>query len=61
MPFEYHLNAGLNQSGIQTTILIQDQYGNSGPNTGHLKTGQVKVCYSDVSVIQMFFIQIPTE
>ena len=26
----------------------------------HLNTGQVKVCYSDVSVIQMFVIQIPT-
>ena len=28
--------------------------------TGHLNTGQVKVCYSDVSCIQMFVIQIPT-
>ena len=25
----------------------------------HLNTGKVKVCYSDVSVIQMFVIQIP--
>ena len=29
-------------------------------NTGHLNTRQVKVRYSDVSVIQMFVIQIPT-
>ena len=27
---------------------------------GHLNTGQVKVCYSDFSVIQMLVIQIPT-
>ena len=30
-------------------------------NNGHLNIGQVEVCYSDVSVIQMFIIQIPTE
>ena len=27
---------------------------------GHLNTGQIKVCYSDVSIIQIFAIQIPT-
>ena len=29
-------------------------------NTGHLNTGQVKVCYSVVSVIPMLAIQIHT-
>ena len=29
-------------------------------NTAHLNTGQVKVHYSDVSVIQMVGLQIPT-
>ena len=29
-------------------------------NTGRLNTRQVKVYYPDVSVIQMFLIQIPT-
>ena len=28
--------------------------------SGHLNSEQVKVCYSDVSAIQMFAIQIPT-
>ena len=29
-------------------------------NTGHLSPGQVKVCNSDVSIFQMFIIQIST-
>ena len=29
-------------------------------NTGHLNNDKVKVCFSDVSVIQMFTIQITT-
>ena len=28
--------------------------------TGHLNNGLVKVCYSDVSILQMFVFQIPT-
>ena len=48
-PFEY-------RTGIQMVVWIPNYH----LNTGHLNTGQVKVRYSDVSVIQMFVIQIPT-
>ena len=43
--FECNLNTGLN------LVWYSDH---------HLNTGQVKVHYSDVSVIQIFVIQIPT-
>ena len=48
--FECHLNTGLNFV----------RYSEHHLNTGHLTTGQAKVCYSDVSVTQMLVIQIPT-
>ena len=47
---ECHLNTGLN------LVWYSDHHF----NTGHLNNEQVKVCYSDVSVIQIFVIQIPT-
>ena len=40
--------------------LVQYQNGRKWYSDHHLNTAQVKVCYSDVSVIQMFVIQIPT-
>ena len=43
-------------SGIWDTIWIPNYH----LNTGYLNTGLVKVCYSDVIVIKMFVIQIPT-
>ena len=48
--FERHLN----------TILNLKQYSDQHLNTLHLNTRQFKACYSDVSVIQAFIIQIPT-
>ena len=47
-PFEY-------RTAIQMVVWIPNYH----LNTGHLNTGKVKVRYSDVSVIQMFVIQIP--
>ena len=44
LPFEYW-------TSIQMAVWTPDY---------HLNTGQVKFCYSDVSLIQTFFIQIPT-
>ena len=45
-------------------ILYSECHLNTGPvfklNTGHLITRQLKVCYSDVSAVQVFNIQIPT-
>ena len=42
---------------ILSTILIPFE---QGIIIGHLNSEQLKVCYSDVSIIQMFAIQIPT-
>ena len=42
------------------TVLNLVQYSDHHLNTEHLNTRQVKVCYLDVSAIQMFIILIPT-
>ena len=58
MPFEYQTKFSLvfrPPFEYRTGIWMVDWI----PNY-HLNTGQVKVCYSDVFVIQMFVIQIPT-
>ena len=63
MPFEYPTKFSLvfrppfeYLTGIQMVVWIPNYH----LNTGHLNTGQVKVCYSDVSAIQVFVSQIPT-
>ena len=55
---DWYLNGGLNTKlpfEYQTTIWIPNYH----LNTGHMNTRQVKVCYSDVSVVRVFVIQIP--
>ena len=47
--FECYLNTGLNFVQYSEHHLIPNYH----LNTGHLNTGQVKLCYSDVSVIQI--------
>ena len=47
-------------------IRVADLYTNGGLNTDHLATRhlnnrQVKVCNSDIYIIQMFVIQMPNE
>ena len=37
------------------------QYSDHHLNTGHLYTGQVNTCYLNVSIIQMWTIQIPIQ
>ena len=63
MPFEYRTKFSLifrppfeYRTGIQMVVWIRNYH----LNTWHLNNGQVKVRYSDVSIIKMFVIQIPT-